>query len=226
VPLRAVLFDLDGTLVDSLEDLADSANAVLRELGFPTHPVDAYRHFVGDGARVLMTRVLPAADRDEAHITQCLRRFVDAYEEHWNLKTHRYPGIDALLEGLDRRGIRKAVLSNKPHDATLRCVRELLRGWKFDVVLGQQEGRPRKPAPEGALLIARELGVHPREILYLGDTGTDMQTAIAAGMIPVGALWGFRTGDELVASGARMLAGSPAEVLAILDAGAVKGVGT
>lgn len=224
--MRAVLFDLDGTLLDTLEDLADSANAVLGESGFPTHPVEAYRYFVGDGARVLMTRVLPAASRDEANITHCLRRFVAAYAERWNIKTHPYPGIDALLDGLDRRGIRKGVLSNKPHDATVRCVRELLKGWEFDVVLGQQEGRPRKPAPEGALLIARELGVHPGDVLYLGDTATDMQTAIAAGMIPVGALWGFRTEDELVASGARMLVGSPVEILAILDARAEEGVGT
>jgi phosphoglycolate phosphatase len=203
VSVRAVLFDLDGTLLDTLEDLADSANAVLGESGFPTHPVEAYRYFVGDGARVLMTRVLPAASRDEANITHCLRRFVAAYAERWNIKTHPYP-----------------------HDATVRCVRELLKGWEFDVVLGQQEGRPRKPAPEGALLIARELGVHPGDVLYLGDTATDMQTAIAAGMIPVGALWGFRTEDELVASGARMLVGSPVEILAILDARAEEGVGT
>jgi phosphoglycolate phosphatase len=217
VPVRAVLFDLDGTLLDTLEDLADSVNAVLRESGFPMHPVASYRYFVGDGARVLMSRVLPESHRDEATIASCLRGFVTAYAERWNVKSRPYPGIDALLDGLDQRGIRKAVFSNKPHDATVRCVRDLLKGWGFDVVLGQEEGRPRKPDPEGAFLIARKLGVAPAEILYLGDTGTDMKTAMAAGMMPVGALWGFRTATELIASGARALAGAPAEVLTILD---------
>lgn len=217
VRVRAVLFDLDGTLLDTLEDLADSVNAVLRRSGFPVHPVEAYRYFVGDGARVLMARVLPEANRDDATIARCLEGFVAEYANHWNIKTRPYPGIDALLDGLDRRGVRKAVLSNKPHDATVRCVRELLIEWEFDVVLGQQEGRPRKPEPEGALLVARELGVQPEEVLYLGDTATDMHTAVAAGMIPVGALWGFRTEDELVGSGARMLAGSPVEVLTLLE---------
>jgi phosphoglycolate phosphatase len=224
--LRAVLFDLDGTLLDTLEDLADSVNAVLRESGFPTHPVEAYRYFVGDGARALMTRALPEANRSEANITRSLRGFVAAYAVRWNIKTHPYPGIDALLEGLDCRGIHKAVLSNKPHDATVRCVEELLKRWEFSVVLGLQEGGPRKPEPDGALLIARRLGVHPGEFLYVGDTPTDMHTATAAGMIPVGALWGYRMESELVASGARMLAASPIDVLGILDAQAEGGVRT
>jgi len=212
-----VLFDLDGTLLNTLDDLADSVNEVLTERGLPTHPVDAYRYFVGDGAATLIHRVLPDGARTADLESRCLTRFREIYATRWNLKTVPYDGIPAMLAALARRGIRLAVLSNKPHDATEQCVSELLKGVRFDAVQGQTAEIAKKPDPGGALAIARQLGLRPAEFLYVGDTATDMQTAVRAGMTPVGVLWGFRTADELVQHGARALIAHPSELLTLLD---------
>jgi phosphoglycolate phosphatase len=214
---RAVLFDLDGTLLNTLEDLADSVNSVLAARGLPQHPVAAYRYFVGDGATVLMTRVLPLQNRDAETIAACVSEFTEVYAEHWNRKTRAYEGIPDLLDALVERRIRKAVLSNKPHAYTRLCVEHLLPQWKFDVILGQGEDVPRKPDPGGALRVAAVLDVAPGDVLYVGDTGTDMQTAVAAGMFPLGVLWGFRTKEELLANGARAVVESPAEITYMID---------
>ncbi len=215
--VKAVMFDLDGTLLDSLEDLADSMNTVLTEKGWPPHPVDAYRYFVGDGAATLIHRVLPADHRTPAVEAECLSLFRAAYATRWNIKTRPYQGIPEMLAALAARKTRMAVLSNKPHDATEQCVRELLRETRFDAVQGQRATIPKKPAPDGAVIVARTLGVEPGEILYLGDTATDMQTAVGAGMIPIGALWGFRSAGELLEHGARRVLGHPQELLPLLD---------
>ena len=212
-----VIFDLDGTLLDTLEDLADSVNTVLAERGWPPHAVDAYRYFVGDGAATLMHRVLPVDRRTPEEESLCLGRFRAVYAQKWNIKTRPYPGIVEMLAALAAGEVRMAVLSNKPHDATEQCVLELLKGIRFDVIQGQDAMIPKKPAPDGALRIARTFGVEPRDILYLGDTATDMQTAVHAGMIPIGALWGFRTAQELQEHGARRLIRHPGELLPLLD---------
>jgi phosphoglycolate phosphatase len=214
---RAVLFDLDGTLLDTLEDLADSVNAVLAARSLPQHAVDAYRYFVGDGATILMTRVLPAAHRTQATIAACVGEFTEVYAEHWNKKTKPYPGIPGMLDALVRRNISISVLSNKPHAYTRLCVEHLLPQWKFDVILGQGGDVPRKPDPGGALQVAAQVHVSPEDVLYVGDTGTDMQTAVAARMLPLGALWGFRTKEELLASGARAVVDSPGGVLHMIE---------
>jgi phosphoglycolate phosphatase len=218
--IRAVIFDLDGTLLDTLEDLADSVNAVLAERGFPVHPTGAYRHFVGDGAAVLIGRVLPVEHRDAAIQKICLRRFREEYAVRWKNKTLPYDGVLLMLTGMQELGMKLAVLSNKPHDATEECVRELLPGIRFDVVMGQVDGRPKKPDPAGALAIAEQLGVLPQEVLYLGDTSTDMETAVRAGMYPVGVLWGFRTADELRKHGAKTLIARPQDIMTLLNDGA------
>lgn len=215
--VKAVLFDLDGTLLDTLDDLADSVNIVLAERGLPAHPVEAYRYFVGDGAATLMHRVLPAAHQTPHEEAGCLAHFRAVYATRWNLKTRPYAGIPEMLSSLAARGVKLAVLSNKPHDATLQCVTGLLQPTRFDVVQGQTSSIAKKPDPVGALAIARELGIQPGEFLYVGDTATDMQTAVRAGMIPVGVLWGFRTADELREHGARRLISHPAELVALLD---------
>lgn len=212
-----IIFDLDGTLLDTLEDLADSVNAVLAGEGFTLHPVEAYRYFVGDGASVLIGRVLPETHRDGETHARCLARFREEYAMRWNLKTRPYEGIAEMLSQIHTLGIRMAVLSNKPHDATVQCVTALLRGAEFDIVQGQREGVARKPDPAGALAIAHALQIEPAQFWYLGDTGTDMQTAVSAGMFPMGAAWGFRTKEELKRSGARVILESPRQLLGLLD---------
>jgi phosphoglycolate phosphatase len=211
---HAVLFDLDGTLLDTLDDLADSANLALCKLGFPEHPAEKYKYFIGDGFENLVGRALPEDRRDAATRAQCLDLTLGNYATLWDKKTRPYDGIAELLDALTTRGIPKAVMSNKLEEFTRLCVERFLGHWVFDVVLGTGPSMPRKPDPAGALQIARRLQLEPVEIVYLGDTGTDMQTAVAAGMFPVGALWGFRTADELLAHGARLLLHKPLDLMA------------
>jgi len=222
----AVIFDLDGTLLDTLNDLAQSVNRALAALGCPGHPVEAYRNFIGNGARTLVARALPEERRDRETIERCLRAFHDDYRKCWRDTTRPYPGIPEMLDGVGARGLRTAVFSNKPHEFTVLCVREMLGRFTFDVVLGQRDGAPLKPDPTVAVQIAERLGVPSRAILYLGDSGADMKTARAAGMFPVGVLWGFRTADELRAGGARALIRRPAELLDLLDGFAKNGRGS
>jgi phosphoglycolate phosphatase len=213
---QAILFDLDGTLLDTLDDLAESANQVLATMGCSPHPADAYRIFVGDGIRMLASRCLPADRRSDATLDAFVKNMRTVYTARETLKTRPYPGIVALLDQLGGRGVPLAVLSNKPDASTKSIVAKLLGLERFAVVAGEQPPRPRKPDPAGALAIAQTLAVAPAAFLYLGDTATDMQTAAAAGMASCGALWGFRGEDELRRSGAQALARSPADVLALL----------
>jgi phosphoglycolate phosphatase len=220
---RAVLFDLDGTLLDTLEDIALAANAVLAGRGFRTHEVDAYRHFVGEGVSMLFRRALPEAEANADLIARCAGEFREEYGRTWNVHTRPYDGVPELLDVLAAARLPQAVLSNKPDEFTQRCVREYLSNWEFRVVLGQREGVPRKPDPAGALEIAAAAGVPPEHFLYLGDSATDMQAALSAGMHPVGALWGFRPLEELQAGGARAIIRRPMELLGILDENAAGG---
>ncbi|MBI4871709.1 MAG: HAD family hydrolase [Candidatus Riflebacteria bacterium] len=213
---RAILFDLDGTLLDTLDDLTDSMNRVLSRRGLPQHDRDAYKYFVGDGAPILVQRVLPEGHRDEVTVQAILTDFRAEYALHWRVKTHPYDGAVEMLEELSRRKLVLAVLSNKPHEATVRCVEGLLPARLFSVVAGLGEGRAPKPDPVGALEIARRLDIDPADFLYLGDTSVDMRTAVAAGMLPVGVLWGFRSAEELRSSGARHLLRNPGDVLGLL----------
>ena len=210
---RAVLFDLDGTLLDTLEDIADSANSTLLRYGFPTHEVEAYRYFIGDGVTMLISRALPAEKRNDNIIAECVEAFRENYSRGWNSHTSSYDGIPELLDALTARQVKMAVLSNKPDDFTKRCVHEFLPHWNFQMILGQRNGIPRKPDPTGAQEIARDLGIAPAQFLYLGDSAVDMKTAIRAGMFPVGALWGFRPLKELLQNGARATIERPMELL-------------
>lgn len=213
---KAVLFDLDGTLLDTLDDLADAANRVLATVDLPTHPRESYRYFVGDGLRTLIQRILPEERRNEDTVSRLMAAFRLDYGRNWKVKSRRYEGIDAMLDGLAARGQRLCILSNKPQDFTWACVQDLLGAWKFALVFGQREGVPKKPDPSGAIEAAQRLGIAPSDWLYLGDTATDMRTAIGAGMYAVGALWGFRNAEELREAGARRLVAHPTEVLELL----------
>ncbi len=199
---KAVVFDLDGTLLDTLEDLADSLNRVLRDKGFCTHPTQAYRYFVGNGSTSLVSRVLPDEKRNEELIADCLAAFRRDYKYNWKVKTSPYNGVPELLDAITDKGVKMAVLTNKPHDFAELCVREFFSKWEFAMILGQREGIPLKPDPVGACEIARSLNIPTGEFLYLGDSGVDMTTAVRAAMFPVGALWGFRSEQELREHGA------------------------
>jgi len=210
---KAVIFDLDGTLLDTLNDLANAYNRALAHMGFPIHPIEAYRCFVGDGARKCVIRALPVDARDAATVDHCLQLFRKDYSQNWNIFTKPYRGIPETLTALSDRQIRMAILSNKPHDNTIQCASAYFSRWRFSVVFGQKDTIPMKPDPSSSLAIASQLNISPEKILFLGDTATDMKTAIAAGMFPVGALWGFRTKDELKSNGARTTIGKPEELI-------------
>jgi phosphoglycolate phosphatase len=214
---RCVLFDLDGTLVDSLADLANSMNRVLTRQGLPPHPVEAYRYFVGDGITNLVQRALPDEALQQEIIEECVQEMRKEYALRWAETTRPYPGIAELLDALATRGIEMTILSNKPDELTQEVVRTLLPDWRFAAVAGAKDAIARKPDPAGALRIASLLQRVPEEFLYLGDTNTDMRTARGAGMFAIGALWGFRTAEELKDSGAQALISVPIELCRLLD---------
>lgn len=214
---RAVLFDLDGTLLDSLADIGESMNAALVEHGYPSHPIAAYKRMVGDGVAMLTRRALPEGHRDDETIAACARAMRRVYAERWRTETRPYAGIHDLVDELRKRGMVLAVLSNKPDDFTRTVIEHYFGSGRFARVVGERAGIPRKPDPAAALTIARELDVEPADWLYVGDTDTDMRTAVGARMHPVGAAWGFRPVEELTRSGAREIADHPADVLRILD---------
>ena len=216
--VKAVLFDLDGTLLDTLEDIANSVNSALLRYGLPTHSVDAYRYFIGDGVTTLVSRALPDENRDSDIIAKCVKGFRQEYSRNWNVNTRPYEGVPELLDALAAKHIKMAVLSNKPDDFTKQCVSELLPNHSFEMILGQRDAIPIKPAPVGALQIADRLGITPSRFLYLGDSAIDMKTAVRAGMFPVGALWGFRPLEELQEHGAQAVIERPVDLLGLLDA--------
>ena len=213
---KAILFDLDGTLLNTLEDLGNSVNRVLARRGFPTHTLNEYRYFVGDGTAMLITRALPQGKRNDETIRTCLEAFSEDYGRNCKVKTSPYEGIPEMLDAVTERGLKIAVLSNKQHEFTKRCVADLLPNWTFDVVLGQRDAVNRKPDPAGALEVAEHLHIPPADFLYLGDSAIDMRTATAARMFPVGVLWGFRSAEELKVSGAQALIERPSEILNFL----------
>jgi phosphoglycolate phosphatase len=218
-----VIFDLDGTLLDTLADIAEAANCVLQSLGYPTHAYDTYRRFVGEGVATLFSRALPAEAVSDEQLARCMEGFREVYSRQWNIQTRIYDGVRPLLDALQQRGVRLAVLSNKPDAFTKLCIEHYLAPVPFEVVLGQRESVPRKPHPAAVGEILELLGEPVERCLYLGDSDVDMQTATAAGVFPVGALWGFRTAKELSASGARALIGHPLELLDLLETPATDG---
>lgn len=217
----AVLFDLDGTLLDTLRDLADSGNEVLEKRGLPTHPVDAYRTFIGDGMVNLVRRIFPEEHRptEGEETAAVLAEYRAAYGRNWRRTTVPFPGIPELLDVLAERRVPFGVLSNKAHDFTGKCVEAFLGGWDWDVVLGSREGIPHKPDPSGAHEAMEILGADPGSTWYLGDSNVDMHTAVNAGMRAVGVSWGFRSVEELREAGAEFVLGSPAELLDLVPGG-------
>ena len=214
--IKAVIFDLDGTLVNSLEDLGDSTNFALKKGGFPTHETEDFKYFVGDGMPKLIERALPENKRDSETVKLTLDIFMSYYREHYVDKTIPYEGILPLLEDLSKKDIITAVVSNKVQEMALTVTNKLL-GNGFKIVCGKQEGYPAKPDPTLTLKVINDLGVTPKECLFVGDSGMDMAVAKNAKCTAVGVLWGFRGEEELLSHGADYVINKPQLILRILE---------
>ena len=216
---RAIIFDLDGTLLDTLADIGNAMNRVLGRQGFPVHALSTYKQLVGEGMALLVRRALPEPmSEDQVLVNRLSASMREEYSMHSMDATRAYPGIRDLLTDFRQLNIAIAVLSNKPDDMVHTLVEHYFPNISLNAVSGASELFPRKPDPAGALAIAQRLGVPPEYCIFLGDSKTDMETAVAAGMYPVGALWGFREAGELLVYGAKALIKRPEELLAMVKA--------
>jgi phosphoglycolate phosphatase len=214
---KGVIFDLDGTLADTLDDIAGAMNRVLLAHGYPIHPVNDYKLLVGRGLDNLVLQSLPEISRQPALVAKCLEEMMGDYADHCLVNTHLYEGINKLLEELSVRGSKFAVFSNKTESLTQKIVSKLMGDIQFEIVMGARPDFPKKPDPAGALFISEQMGISPENIIYMGDSDVDMITAKRAGMYAVGALWGFRTKDELLANGANAILNHPLEMLGQIE---------
>lgn len=212
---HAVIFDLDGTLLNTLGDLRAATNHALEVRGLPPHSMEEIRQFIGNGIRLLICRAMPEGT-PEAEIDAALDDFKAYYAAHIHDRTVPYDGIPQLLTALRKRGIQVAVLSNKIDSASQQLIEYFFPG-KTDVVFGEHVGVPRKPDPTSCRMVMQQLGVQPEQVLYVGDSGTDMQTAKNAGLYAVGVTWGFRSKEVLLEYGADVLVHRPKQILQILD---------
>ncbi len=212
---KLVIFDLDGTLIDTIADLAASVNEALAACGFPVHTVDAYRFFVGNGISKLFERALPEGEKTEANILRMRQLFLTHYSRHNTEKSMPYPGIPELLDRLDKAGVLLAVASNKYHEGTCRLIGHFFGSVPFVKVLGQREGIPPKPDPSIVQEIMAASGVRKEEVLYVGDSGVDMQTAHLADVDACGVTWGFRPRAELEICQPAYIVDRPGDILSL-----------
>lgn len=215
--IRLVIFDLDGTLLNTIDDLAASTNHALRQHHYPEHDESAFPYFVGNGINKLLERAMPEAERTPEKIQELRRNFIDHYSRHCTDLTRPYEGIPELLQVLHKRDIRLAVASNKYQEGTEKLTRHFFKSIPFAAVLGQRTGIAVKPDPAIVNEILLSTGCSPADTLYIGDSGIDMQTALNSGADPVGVTWGFRTQKELEENGAHYIVGHPNDIIRLLD---------
>lgn len=211
---KGIIFDLDGTLVNSLEDISDAMNSVLTGLNYPTHTYDDYQYFIGSGLRNLVSKALPATNNSENQIETCFQNMITEYRETCILKTKPYEGITELLDNLVSRNIKLAVFSNKADELTKKITEEIFPGY-FDASVGLSVESLKKPNPFEAVTISENWSLKTEEIIFVGDSDIDMQTAVNANMLAVGVSWGYRTEEELKASGAKLVINNPLELIQI-----------
>jgi phosphoglycolate phosphatase len=209
---KAIIFDLDGTLLNTLGDISDSVNRILTYEGFPNHNVEKIQSFIGHGTKSLIYNSLPSDKRDNYSVQNYLDAFLIDYNQNYYKKTFPYIGVKEMLTGLTKKGIELAILSNKSEKLVKKCIDKLLPEWNFEIMLGSNDSFPLKPDPAGALLISEKLNIPPAEFLFLGDSVVDIQTALSAGMFPVGALWGFQP-NELKGCDTHSLIKHPMEII-------------
>ena len=215
--IKACIFDLDGTLENTLESMAYVANEILEKMNLRPQPVENFKYYSGEGADMLIRRCLKdAGDPELKHYEECRSIYRKKFDEDPLYKVVPYEGIKETLLELKKRGMKLAVCSNKPHVAAIKVIDRMFAGY-FDLVIGQSEAIRRKPAPDGPLKAASEFGVSPKECMYVGDTKTDMETGNAAKMHTVGVLWGFRDRQELEDNGAEVIAEKPRDLLQICE---------
>jgi phosphoglycolate phosphatase len=206
------IFDLDGTLLNTVKDLAYATNYALHQLGLPTHNIEKYKFFAGNGILKLFERALPENGRNEENIHSMRKYFIHYYEKHKSDFTEPYEGISELLTDMQSIGLKIAVASNKYHEATEELIVKFFPDIHFTAVFGQREGIPAKPCPTIIFDILQKTRISARETLYVGDSGVDMQTALNAGITSVGVTWGFRLREELERNGAKYIIDSPSEL--------------
>lgn len=206
------IFDLDGTLLDTLDDLAYTTNLVLREFGFPVHETEQYRYLVGNGLKALFENATPEKT-SEKDIVRCCLMFGQVYEKHWHRKTKPYNGINSMLYSLKEKNAKLAVLSNKPDRFTQIYMAHFWPGDIFDFGFGQRAKIPKKPDPAGVYDLAELMGLEPKQLVYIGDSSVDMQTGKNSGVFTVGVSWGFRSVEELRQNGADIIIDDPMELL-------------
>lgn len=211
-----VIFDLDGTLLDTLEDLADATNWVCEQHGWPTHPVEAYKQFIGNGAAKLLERIVPPdVELTEALHAQILEEFGQRYTAHKEDKTRAYPGIPEVLSALKKAGIPMGVLTNKPHFAAAPIVERYFPG-VFQTVQGAMPDLPTKPDPALLHRMMEEMGAKQETTLFIGDSNVDIRTAKNGGVAGCGVLWGFRSREELEGEGADFIVETAPELTALI----------
>lgn len=210
--IKAVVFDLDGTLLNSLDDIADCANKTIGKYGITPYSNDDYRHFVGDGLKMLMKRIMPIAS-DERLIAESMEEFESIYRHGWNNKTRPYPGVLDMLNKLQNYGIKLVVLSNKPDLFTQRCVEFFFQEYRFESVWGKRREYPPKPDPASTFKILDSIDLTPQQSLFVGDSSVDIKTGVAAGMTTLGVSWGFREKSELENAGADLVVNAPEEII-------------
>jgi phosphoglycolate phosphatase len=213
---KAIIFDLDGTLIDSLEDIAVCMNQVLDELNLPTHKIDDYKYFVGGGISILVDNALDKNTSDETK-KLVSEKFKIVYDQKLHAKTLPYEGIYDLLDELKRLDFKIGILSNKPHEFTIAYAKNLFSKYEMKEVHGQKSHIAKKPDPIAAIKIAQSFDVPCEEVYFVGDTMVDMQTAVNAKMIGIGVLWGFRDEEELMSNGATFVVKHPLDILDIVN---------
>ncbi len=210
--MKSLIFDLDGTLINSLLDIAISMNKVLEKHNYPSHEIEKYNYFVGDGALVLVKNAMPYNSTEE-EIQNALKSFIEIYEQNTHNNTFAYEGIYEMLQKIEELNIKKAVLSNKPHKFTLKYMENLFNNFNFQEIHGQKIDVPKKPDPTMAIQIATKLNTNIEDMIFIGDTATDIKTAKNANMKSIGVSWGFRPIEELIDAGADFIAQKPMDIV-------------